>query len=67
MSNIGRYMQIPEEQWNIYTVCTSTGGRHLITAPNKTIARLATQGMINVGIKIISIEEVCTWQKEQSR
>lgn len=57
MVNIEKYMQIPREQWKKYIVHTSTGGTHEVVAPNKTIARLATQGMLNVGIKIIKIEE----------
>lgn len=58
MSRIERYIQIPVEQWKDYVITTSTGGRHMVHAPNKTIARLVTQGELNPGIKIVKIEEV---------
>ena len=58
MNRIERYMQIPREQWKRYRVYTNSCGVYDVAAPNKTMARIFMCGQLNVGVKIVHIEEV---------
>lgn len=57
---IARYYEIPKELWKEYIVYYKGGveSSALITAPNKTMARLFFNGTFNSYCKITKIKEV---------